>query len=510
MKNFFQFLLVVLLSTLGADCGRPPLLAPSAIFRGGANAPSANFHADFSRGASAGSNGGPSVSVSFKGGLSLSGLIQSLLKLPINIGKFTLRTEYKLLLKAPFQLVSRSVTLLTNVLQGAENIQANVISQILALFQEVFAQLVDVLVNLGVLQGKTMEEIVSSLVGIFMKIINFFTSQENQISANIVDSIERIIGALRIREILARVSNAPIVREVVTLLLTIRNQIQTTYQSQIDELKYLLRTQFEQHKDFFQPLLDSISSRILIVTNALQALISGDLPDCPGKTDPSSLPTGSLQWQLNIWLQQFKVKLFKILGFSRLAAQSEEKLDEISTPPPPPAAATFDGTTPPPPPHLSSPEQDFDASDTPPAPPALIEQTTPAPTAPLGTTSATTPPSSSLSEQTTSAPAPSLEASSATPVAPTSSSEETTPAPTAPLEATSAAADVTTPPTSPLSEETTSAPAPSPEETTAALNGTTAAAPPEATAPAQTTVKTTHAPPGPVTIPSQAPTTPTP
>lgn len=252
---------------------------------------------------------------------------KAIFKIPSEFLKKLFGPGFKSLLGKPFGSITAIIDYLVSAIKKFENLNVNVVTQIIVISKEVVAQVVATLVEVGVLQGTTAEDFVNSLNAGITKTITLLFSFEAQFSASIVNFIEAIIDKSNIKTIINKIISLPFIKQLVALKKEIIVYIQTNFQAQIDDIKKFIQTQLEIHKDFFQPIIDGIAGRILIIINAISAFISGDVAKCPGDADPNQYPAGTLQWKLTIWLDQIKVKILEILGLKKQAEEVQEELD---------------------------------------------------------------------------------------------------------------------------------------------------------------------------------------
>lgn len=253
---------------------------------------------------------------------------KAIFKIPAAFFKKLLGPAFKSLFGKPFGAITRIIDYLVAVIKKLEDLNVNVVTQIIVISKEIVAQVVASLVEVGVLQGTTAQDFMNALNNGITKTIKLLFKFEAQFSAGIVDSIEGIIDKLNIKTIIKKIVNLPFIKQLITLKEDIIAYIKTHCKAQIDEIKAFIQTQLEIHKDFFQPIIDGIAGRILIIINGISAFISGDVKKCPGETDPNQYPAGTLLWKLTIWLDEFKVKILEFLGLKKMA---EEVQDEINS-----------------------------------------------------------------------------------------------------------------------------------------------------------------------------------
>lgn len=187
--------------------------------------------------------------------------------------------------------------------------------QLVKQLEDMLQILLKKLTTIGVFQGKQAEDLVTFFESMVTLLLNKTISVEYGASKYLTSSVLTVADAIDVKKYLSLFLKSPFIRNVVDITNVTVLSIEDAYSDQITEITTFLSDLYDTHKDFFQPIFDGVSSRLLIITNALQALVSGQLTDCAGNTNPN-FPTGSLKNQLDKWISDVKSIIYKIIGLS--------------------------------------------------------------------------------------------------------------------------------------------------------------------------------------------------
>lgn len=224
------------------------------------------------------------------------------------------------LIKLPFKIPSKLLKFATHLVVSIENFSFNRASDIIQLFNEATNALLDGLVAAGVLGGKTAEDVIIFFVENAIKLAKTIWNAWTKTANFIVDHLLHVIKTFKsLKDLIKFIAKLPVIKNVIQIITPFKTFVQDTLKNQTQLAIELIHTQVEKHSDFFEPILNGTAIRILIISNALQALVDGNLEECAGNVNLGSSPTGSLTWKANLLIDKFKVVLLRLLGFAKLA-----------------------------------------------------------------------------------------------------------------------------------------------------------------------------------------------
>ncbi|CAG9770566.1 unnamed protein product [Ceutorhynchus assimilis] len=247
--------------------------------------------------------------------------------LPIKIATLPLTLAMKLptlIIKEVIVLMSKLVKIIATIETNGFTDITHLVKAIVSMIEEIVTSIVNGLVSIGVFQGKSAEEIINFIMTVVKSIFAFLGNTEMALSSDAVNTFLGILKALKIKDIL----NLPGISLVKKELVNIFMKLKSLYGKKAGMIMNLVMSQIDKHRDFFQPIFNAVSSRVLIVVNAMQGLLTGDLSSCPGSTLASKSPVNSLMWQLNVWFDKSTLILFKVMGLTAMAEKAQMKLDE--------------------------------------------------------------------------------------------------------------------------------------------------------------------------------------
>ncbi|XP_066253170.1 uncharacterized protein [Euwallacea similis] len=263
----------------------------------------------------------------FKTEIHVNGFSESFLRLPTTV--LNLVKHFLVLPKTIFSTVLRFVT---NAAITIEDVGGNSTAAIIGLINEAGMLVVDELVAIGVLEGKTIENVLDFVQKLTLKVIEIVWDVVIKMSAFIMGNLEAIFKSLSgIRGIFIKLAKLPVIRNIIEIIKPFKHLIKLIIETQINTLRTFVSGELVKHEDFFKPILDGLSSRVLILSNFLHAFVNGDLQQCRGYNHKTSSPTGDLQWQLNMWIEQVKVIVLRILGLVNLADSVQVKINGSSS-----------------------------------------------------------------------------------------------------------------------------------------------------------------------------------
>ncbi|XP_066145496.1 uncharacterized protein [Euwallacea fornicatus] len=263
----------------------------------------------------------------FKAEIHVNGFRESFFRLPA-----TVLNLVKHFLVLPKIITSTVLRFVTTAVITMEQVGGNSTTAIIGIINQAGMLIVDELVAIGVLQGKTIENVLDLVQKLTLKVITIVWNIVEKISALIMGNLESIFKSTSgIRRIFMKITKLPVLSNIVEIIKPFKHLIKLIIGTQINTLRTFISEELTKHDDFFTPILNGLSSRFLILTNALHALVNGDLDGCRGYNDKTSSPTGDMQWQLNMWIEKVKVIVLRILGFVNLADNVQIKIDGLST-----------------------------------------------------------------------------------------------------------------------------------------------------------------------------------
>lgn len=244
-----------------------------------------------------------------------SSAVEDLIEFPVEILTFGAHVA-----GLPFKIPPKLLKFATDLIVAIENFSFNRASDILKLFNEAGNALLDGLVAAGVLGGKTAEDVITFITETAMKIVKTIWNAWTKAANFIVDHLLQVIKKFRsVKDLIEYIAKLPIIKNIIQIITPVKTFVYDTLKNQSQLVVELIHSQVEKHSDFFEPILNGTATRILVISNALQALVDGNLEECAGNVFLGSSPTGSLTWKVNLLIDKFKVILLKLLGLSKLA-----------------------------------------------------------------------------------------------------------------------------------------------------------------------------------------------
>lgn len=241
--------------------------------------------------------------------------VEDLIKLPVKIVEYGAHIA-----GLPFQIPPKLLKFTTKLILAIENLGLNQATNLLKLFNEVENALLDSLVAAGVLGGKTAEDVITFITETVMKIAKTLWKIWTKTANFIADHLLQLVKNFKsIKDLIDFIAKLPILKNIIQIITPFKTFIQDTLKNQTHLAVELIHTQVEKHSDFFEPILNGTATRILVISNAFQALVDGNLEECAGNLNLGSSPTGSLTWKVNLLIDKFKLVLLKLLGLSQLA-----------------------------------------------------------------------------------------------------------------------------------------------------------------------------------------------
>lgn len=230
------------------------------------------------------------------------------------------RSAVEELIKLPFKIPPKLLKFATHLIVSIENFSFNRASNIIQLFNEVINALLDGLVAAGVLGGKTAEDVIIFFVDNAIKVAKTIWNVWTKTANFIVDHLLQVVKTFKsLKDLINFIAKLPVIKNIIQIITPFKTFVQDTLKNQTQLAVELIHTQVEKHSDFFEPILNGTAIRILIISNAIQALVDGNLEECAGNVNLGSSPTGSLTWKANLLIDKFKVVLLRLLGLAKLA-----------------------------------------------------------------------------------------------------------------------------------------------------------------------------------------------